>query len=333
MSKKEVFLLANCFNNYDIVAGKVIQFYIENAVKSMGEKNTSIKTFFEDTPFGLYSTQMNPGPSVYGELSSKQFQMFIIILSLTAVCLARINNAYCTVYINNGVVDVAGFSSLFAIANTLNKPTVFWNDDMRSTWGVSTDPLVLGTVPNFYRNLYNASSLNNSTAPYIKNMNNSLVLPSMGTDFTCPTGNIFINMIKDSLKNVNSTEVQNLGNTYIANLIKLGDKIIKYVEVDKKIQFPTLPIGWNIGFNPGLYYDLRYIISLEVNSETSLICQVQKDYFKNNFIQAKTTINNLSMKMPKSNIILGNKDKILNNMMGHINSITNGNIPSNLYFR
>ena len=43
-----IFCLLNCFNNYDIVAGKIIEFYIKNAVSSLNTSGNSIdiKTYF-----------------------------------------------------------------------------------------------------------------------------------------------------------------------------------------------------------------------------------------------------------------------------------------------
>jgi hypothetical protein len=253
MSKhqQEIFVLAPCFNNYEIVSGKVMEMYVQN---SKHGKNSKVTSYFADTPYLLYATQMNPAEVVVGSPNGKQAQMFIILLGLIAVCVYRISTALCTVSINNGVVDIAGFGSLLAIANTLNKPTVLWNDDMRSSWGVSNDPLTLSSRPMFYKNLYGALPPQSaSTAPYNKNLHNSTTPPTMGTDVKCPTGNVFDIMIYDAISSVNKNTSNSVG--YIKSLITLGGFIVDYVEISKQGSK-----GWNIGINPGLYYDLLFVI-------------------------------------------------------------------------
>jgi hypothetical protein len=242
-----------CLNNYEIVAGKVIEIYLRNS-NSVQTKNSTIKTFFNDTPFTLYSAQMNPGSIVDGSDSSKQVQMFIIILSLLAVSMSRVNSSEFVVNVDNGVVDLAGFSSLITAAGMLNKPVVLWNDDMRSTWGVTNDPMTVGSVPNFFRNLYGVPSSQSQFQPWLKNLANSENPPHMGKNVPCPPGNIFDVMIPEAMKSVVSGAKVDLNNTYFSTLISLGDKLIDYVE--NKEDFP----GWDTSKNPGLFYDLYWII-------------------------------------------------------------------------
>jgi len=324
-TNKDIFLLANCFNNYEIVSSKIIQFYITNSLNNGGK----VKTYFEDTPFALYSVNMNPGTNISN--SSKQYQMFIIILALAAVSLARVYSSSCTVYINNGVVDIAGFSTLFGIANVLNKPTVCWNDDMRSTWGVSTDPLVLATRPIFYRNLYGASTASSSgdTKPYIKNLNNSSLPPTMGTDVKCSSDNVFIDMIKEST-NVSKqwNESLNLDNNYIGNLILIGNKIINYVEGGKNEINPNSPLGWNLGVNSGLYYDLSYVILEESNNKSSLLSREQIKFIKDN---NKDFNGEIKISPLKKQVVLGDTRIIHKSLGSQMLHIQNGSIPSSFY--
>lgn len=319
MSKQsEIFVLSPCFNNYEIVSGKVMEMYVKNSKYGQDSKITS---YFADTPYLLYSTQMNPSEVIGGSPNSKQEQMFIILLGLISVCVYRISNALCTVSINNGVVDVAGFGSLMAIANTLNKPTVLWNDDMRSSWGVSTDPLTLATRPMFYKNLYGAIPVQSAnTAPYAKNMNNSNTPPIMGTDVKCPSsGNIFDVMIDDALTSV-SGDVNSSG--YIESLITLGSVIVNYVEIGKKNEAK----GWNINLNPGLYYDLFWVI----NSNTHILTPIQKNFVEN--------MNNpsTSATQPRSSTNFGNPNIVSKQMLmdtsAHFAILQRGEIPRVLPF-
>jgi hypothetical protein len=270
MSKhqQEIFVLAPCFNNYEIVSGKVMEMYVQN---SKYGKNSKVTSYFADTPYLLYATQMNPSEVVLGSQNGKQAQMFIILLGLIAVCVYRMSNALCTVSINNGVVDIAGFGSLLAIANTLNKPTVLWNDDIRSSWGVSNDPLTLASRPMFYKNLYGALPPQSaSTAPYNKNLHNSTTPPTMGTDVKCPVGNVFDIMINDAINSGVGKTSNSVG--YIKSLIKLGGFIVDYVEKTKQGSK-----GWIISVNPGLYYDLFFII----HKHMDILTRVQKTFVQN----------------------------------------------------
>ena len=262
-----IFLLHPCLNNYDIVAGKVIEIYLRNS-KPVQTKKSTIKTFFNDTPFMLYSTQMNAVNIVSGSNSSKQVQIFIIILSLLAVAMSRVNSSEFVVNVDNGVVDIAGFSSLITAASMINKPVVLWNDDMRSSWGVSNDPITVGSVPNFFRNLYgvNPSQTQTQFKPWLKNLGNSANPPHMGKNVPCPPGNIFDVMIPEAMKSVVSGAKVDLSNTYFSTLISLGTKIINYVENTKTGNAK----GWDLSKNPGLFYDLYYVIWQNINILTPI---------------------------------------------------------------
>lgn len=317
----KAFLLAPCFNNYEIVASKVVEFYIQNS-KTVDE----VKTFFADTPFALYSMHMNPGnnilPCTTNTISNcidKQTEMFIIILGLFTVCLARIDESV-TININNGVVDIAGMGTLFGIANTLGKPTVIWNDDMRSTWGVSTDPLVLATNPTFYKNLYGVGMPQNESV-FNKNMNDSSTPPVMGTNVSCPKGNIFSTMIPAALTNQNNSQDNNYGppdtsSTYIGKLTQLGKKIINFVENSKGNN-----LGWNLINNPGLFYDLYFIIS----ENTDLLSDVQRKFVQtalNNYNPWQTKDN--QQLAPPSKMVLSTMN-ILQNTSKDFNNLLKGN--------
>ena len=58
ISKNEgVFCMLNCFDNYSIVASKIIEFYIQNAAKVFltNDVNVNTMSYFEKTPYMLYS--------------------------------------------------------------------------------------------------------------------------------------------------------------------------------------------------------------------------------------------------------------------------------------
>ena len=57
----KVFCLLNCFDNYQVCASKIIEFYIQNAGLAF-KNHTKLQTltFFWDTPYYLYQTYIVP---------------------------------------------------------------------------------------------------------------------------------------------------------------------------------------------------------------------------------------------------------------------------------
>ena len=55
-----IFLLHPCLNNYEIVAGKVIEIYLRNSEYVKSKKST-ITTFFNDTPFSCINVSCQFG--------------------------------------------------------------------------------------------------------------------------------------------------------------------------------------------------------------------------------------------------------------------------------
>ena len=283
-TESSLFLISPCFNNYDIIAGEVFKTFINKSIKDNTDNKEikeikEIKTFFDDTPFALYSVNMN-NPDIISyckknrvfskceQQSSAQVQMFVIILSMLAVCMARIYNSKAVININTGVLDIAGLSTLSSFSNFLSKPTVIWNDDMRTSWGVSNDPLVIGSLPNFFRNLYGVSSEQKGYETYNKNILNSANPPQMGTGVKCPVKNaalnVFTEMLSNSFSNENTTQDDSQIPTRMSNLIVLGNKMIKFVEDDK-----TTEQGWDLGVNTTLFFDLYYVMRQNADLLTS----------------------------------------------------------------
>jgi hypothetical protein len=273
MSTKKIFCLLNCFNNYEIISGKIIEFYIQNAIKHMSSSSVITQTFFETTPFVLYASYISPIALYPGDNRSKQYQQFIIILGLVSVVLSRINSSDIVVFANQGVITLPGFSVMYNTANQLNKTTVLWNDDLRNLWGVTDDPLVIGMSPLPYKYFWSASTnpiQNPINNPYPKTLNGTSVTPIMGKiEDLCPkidsthvqkNWNTFIQMIEDS-ENVVSHNTSSIPSSRISNLISLGDKLINYIENTKKT---SLGRGWST-LNTTLYWDIDFIIQNNLN--------------------------------------------------------------------
>jgi hypothetical protein len=311
-----VFCMLNCFDNYSIVAAQVIEFYIQNAAKaSLGEIRTM--SYFRDTPYMFYATwllaQQNPD---YKFNRSKQYTDYITILSLTAVTLARIFDSRAVVYPHQGVTPQAGFSTMYAYANMMNKLTVYWTDDLRNLWGTSEDPLMIGMAPLPYRYLWNAATnpaqkvkqdlnipttqeqqKNQDLNPQYKGLN-GFIRPNIGSDTNlCPSANTqeFIdkwNTFFDAFRIGKNTSDQNTGgmSNRMMNLITIGRNIIKYVEVDKQVKFNNEygPGGWT-SLNLTLFYDMEYII---MNSKNLLYDEEQK------FIDANPSNPSISSTIP-----------------------------------
>jgi hypothetical protein len=293
----DVFLLANCFNNYEIVSAKVVEFYIGNALTARGcgtwawKKNAQnrwtkkIKTFFEDTPAQLFLAEMY-STSVLGSKSSKLYQNFIIMLSLVSVCLARMENSI-TVYSDQGVVPIAGFSSIFTLANSLNLPTVYWKDDMRATWGAGGDPIVTASKRNFWKSMAVAPSVYSvgesassiSSVSFARNLNNDYIVPTQGTKVVCSGLNTFVDQLEDAIRSTDSSTAKCTVSEgcYVRKLIALGQKIIYRWENTRYYAGETYPVGgW--GTSPELYFTLNDVVV----KNTQLLSKEQADFVKTN---------------------------------------------------
>lgn len=289
-------MLANCFNNYEIVSGKVVEFYLGNALTARGcgewkWKKTQnmwtkkIKTFFEDTPAQLFLAEMYSS-SVAGSKSSKMYQNFIIMLSLISVCLARMEKSI-TVYSDQGVVPIAGFSSIFTLANSLNMPTVYWKDDMRATWGAGGDPIVTASKPAFWKymaiapSIYSAGDLSSppSSTSFARNLNNDYLIPTQGTAVVCSGLNTFVDLTEDAIKSADAftDKCTVTAGCYVSKLIALGNKIIDAWENTRYYSGETYPTGgW--GASPELYFTLNEIILQNIE----LMSTEQVNFIKNN---------------------------------------------------
>jgi hypothetical protein len=291
-----VFCMLNCFDNYSIVAGKVIEFYIQNASKYFFKDAVQTMSYFEHTPYMFYSLNLLAQQSPDNN-RSKQYTDYITILGLTSVTLARIFDSRAVVYPHQGVTPQAGFSTMYAYANVMNKLTVYWTDDLRNLWGTSDDPLMIGMAPLPYKYLWTAStragqdiSMNQQS----KGMNAN-IQPNIGSESDlCPRVNeeefsTKWNTFFQAFSMAQKTTDQNSPgmNKRMTNLVILGRLIIDYVE-NGKINLPSYEVnkslwgtgGWNPALNFTLFFDMEYIITDHINllySEEQLFIKANKD--------------------------------------------------------
>lgn len=292
-SPPPVYCLLNCFNNYDICASKLIQYYIENAITALSPASSSappaIQTYFDTGPYLLYVGLMQN--KVLGLNSSKQYQDFVTILGLTAVTLARIAAASTVIFANQGVVTLPGFATMYAMANQLGKTCVMWTDDLRNLWGSTNDPLVIGMTATPYRYLWTAAQnpkQDNHLNVQKKGLNGENIVLNLGVaTSSCPTLPVanqtdFENNWNTFVTGLLVANAANAGNTpatlnrWTQGLITLGQNIINYVEVTKPSTVG--PKGWVPSGNPGLWWDINFIISQNL----SLLNPSQQQFFNAN---------------------------------------------------
>lgn len=316
-----IFCMLNCFSNYEVVASKMVEYYITNAAAALSPgKKLNIKQYFDTTPFMLYSKYIFPlemvnlDPKIFPR--SKQLTDYVIILALTAVTLARIADSEVTVFAHQGVVLNTGFSTMYTLANVMNKKTVYWTDDLRNIWGTTDDPLFIGMAPLPYKYLWLASE-NPKQDPKFntqpKGLNGSLVSPALAkNENLCPVvseakfkdnWNTFINLLQTAteIEKENNSVDYTTKPTRMGNLVSLGRAIIKYVEVDKQALYPTLGSGWNPVFNTTLYLDIESVI----NNNLGLLYTNEQEFFKANTVNS-ITLNDMAQ---VSQIIHDSSDK------------------------
>jgi hypothetical protein len=276
----KVFCLLNCFDNYQICASKIIEFYIQNsglAFKNQAKLKTL--TFYWDTPYFLYQTYIPPSfvlPNI-----SKQYSDFIVILALTAVTCANIKNCDATVFGMQGVVPSPGFSVMYSVAVQMNKLTAYWTDDLRNQWGTSDDPLLIGMSPNIQKYIWSDRNSNPASDPsgvYWKGFQPGLI-PTLGLPASnpaaahCPkvdtTGlkknwNTFIQMLQDAavVRDTNGEDAGGCVSKRVQTLITIGDDIISAATAVAKPK--TSP--WDIGANPALWWTIESVIQNNIGS-------------------------------------------------------------------
>jgi hypothetical protein len=307
---KNIFCLLNCFDNYQIVSSKIIQMYVQNAIKYIGQlnsSNTTVQTYVETTPWILYSIYMPPNSLYPGDKRSKQYQNYMLDIALVSVTLARIKNADVVLFANEGVVENSGFSSMYTIANILNKPTVLWNDDLRNQWGTTDDMLVIGMTPIPYKYYWYADTKKDQN-PIFNSYDKSIigkVTPVQGSSKDlCPivnkdnlqkNWNQFIKLIDDGYKNSTNSTNGTLPSR-LNNLITLGNLIINYVENDKKYTpYSKYGLGWDLNKNLTLYWDMDYIINQNIN----LLTPNNQAFINEQKTNLKNIINPISLKKMK----------------------------------
>lgn len=330
-ANKGIFCMLNCFDNYSIVAGKVIEFYIQNAAVALRHSPVKTMSYFEATPYLFYSMFLGPGTEVPGASQqgfSKQFTDYITILCLSAVTLARIYDANAVVYPHQGVTQNAGFATMYAYANMMNKVTAFWTDDLRNLWGTSEDPLLIGMAPLPYRYLWSSASKPGQSPEFnhqSKGMNGPIT-PNIGSSTNlCPKADAAniekkFNTFYELLESGDSIQRQNNGGMSLRmkNMIKLGRALIQYVEVGKVRKYGTKfgAGGWTPGpapnFNPTLFFDMQSI----VGENLGLLYTQEQAFYASNTQKASSNILSMAVQAPsprpRSSVVVQNSMGIPN---------------------
>ena len=275
----KVFCLLNCFDNYQICASKIIEFYIQNAgLAFKNQQKLQTLTFYWDTPYYIYQTYIPSSATVPG--INKQYSDFILILALTSVTCARINECDATVFGMQGVVPSPGFSAMYSIAVQLNKLSVYWTDDLRNQWGTSDDPLLIGMNPNIQKYIWSDRNTEAASSPwgvYWKGFQPGLI-PTLGLPADnpaaakCPkvdiTGlnknwNTFIQMLQDAVavRDANGGASGGAASTRIRNMIELGEAIITAATANAVAGSSP----WDISKNPGLWWTMSDVVQDHIN--------------------------------------------------------------------
>ena len=278
-----MFLLSPCFNNYEIVATKVFQLKAREAVDIKGKKPT-VLTLYEDTPYALYASSINPNESIwYVNIDSItkaqatiEVQKIEMILAFTCVALARVYESTYTIFIDNGISPDPSMAALYSFANTVNKASATWNDDMRVPYGVGRSPIMNAMNPYFFKNLTSNSFTDERNRAYAKNMSNDPnQSPRQGEDVTCPQkGNIFTSLMSDAAKSVAGNTITPSG--YVLDLIKVGNTIITEV-TNNYGKFNRKPFNFLGAFDPQVP-NVTSIISGVLNSPNTNFPKPIQDY-------------------------------------------------------
>ena len=165
--KKKVFQIANCYENYSIVANRIFKMWIKKSLKTAGTnyRAEDVGTYYDDTPIQAYGevgpVPFNAAPGEIwgdGKMYSAQYVNFLWLIALTSVCIARIQQAEMVVVVANGVTLIPSHCVMATIAQILGKEVVFWNDDLRITWGSTNDLLTMGMTVTPYKYIWSTTT-------------------------------------------------------------------------------------------------------------------------------------------------------------------------------
>ena len=309
MSMK-IFCLLDCFDNYSIVASKIIEFYIQNAGKDKDKGQDGYKTtvFFDTTPYMYYAANIE---------DVSQYNQYITMLALTAVTLYRISDADATVFAHQGVVPNPGFATMYAEANNMNKVTAYWTDDLRNLWGHSDNPLMIGMTPLPFKYLWNTTpseaSIEAHSQPYHKGMNGEKIELNIGVDkdLCDPTENwnTFKELLANGKDNLNDNTPYSVR---VTNLVNIGKQLVEYIETNKNTQYGR---GWDISKNYTLLWDMMLIIQ----NNSNLLNKGEQVFIKANKVNldqptTSSQLSQTSMKVPTYNRHKKNNTAILQAM-------------------
>ena len=166
---RKVFLIANCYENYSVVANRIFKMWVAKSLKTAGvELDGSVLTYYDDTPIQAYgkvgSVPFSAGASaLWGPklgTFNVQYMNFIWLIALTSVCIARIQEADMIVVVTNGVTLIPSHCVMATIAQVLKKEVVFWNDDLRVSWGCTNDLLTMGMSVTPYKYIWSSTEPN-----------------------------------------------------------------------------------------------------------------------------------------------------------------------------
>ena len=326
---KKVFQIANCYENYSIIANRIIKMWVKKALVTAGVNlSGDVLTYYDSTPIqgwgsvGIIGPYNSAGGMIYGTTGgqySSQYKNFIWMVSLAAVCIARIKEADMVIVVANGVTLIPSHCVLATVAQVLNKEVVFWNDDLRITWGCSNDLVTMGMTVTPYKYIWTGGAvvggLNKGQADDSEfNVQKRMSLP--GTMPTPHQGNLIqckdedINKKSSGWTEISAAISQIIGATEgttgalssrLENLAKLGAIIIKYVEKSK-----TSGSGWKPGVklpdNVTLWYDL----AIPILENPSLLSTKEQEFMAASTAAATPTPKQVSVQtgQPSRQLIL-----------------------------
>jgi len=341
-----VFLIANCYENYSIVSNTIIRMWLTQALINNKITNPTIKTYYDHTPIqvygGLSPNEGNFGPFIAspaakfplpsGEYSS-QYTNFIWIIALTAVSLARVSEADMVVVVANGVTLIPTHCVLATIAQVLNKDVVFWNDDLRCSWGSSNDLVTMGMTVTPYKYLWGTQAAPNiGTTFNIQkrgNLPGSMPTPHQGNTVNCkpedPDKPATWGELSTSIAQIiaaNKEEKSSVGNlsSRLKKLVALGQIIIKDIEGQGGG-------GWknDLGRAWPMFYLLNYII----NYNQSYLSKKEQEFISKNAIMDSQTqeISPVLISKPNKNV----KYELCYPPYAVINSIKSGKASDRMF--
>lgn len=214
-------LLSPCLSPYDDVESGILYVYLEKAIQNVYQKPPVIFNLLRDTPWVLYRESCLRGAS-FGPVGEDPTLKYVVLhLAVLATILYLTSQSQFVMINGNGPVINDGFATMIGFLAAIDKPVVYWKDDVRRLYGARDNPIISGLLPPVSDKISRIADPSFSSQPFPDRLN----YIDTSQDNSC--GNTYLDEV---LRNLNVSSAYNAPvPPKIAFIVKMGQSIFTQV--------------------------------------------------------------------------------------------------------